>query len=69
MSKKEEIIILGGGQAAAYAAKEIRATNNQSNLTIEAAKIFAENIRLIKNINIKLFINKFKYILILMKIR
>ena len=34
MSKKEEIIILGGGQAAAYAAKEIRTINNYSNLTI-----------------------------------
>ena len=34
MSKKEEIIILGGGQAAAYAAKEIRTINNHSNLTI-----------------------------------
>lgn len=34
MSKKEKIIILGGGQAAAYAAKEIRAINNHSELTI-----------------------------------
>ena len=34
MSKKKEIIILGGGQAAAYAAKEIRSIDNHSNLTI-----------------------------------
>ena len=34
MSKKKEIIILGGGQAAAYAAKEIRSIDSYSNLTI-----------------------------------
>jgi 3-phenylpropionate/trans-cinnamate dioxygenase ferredoxin reductase subunit len=34
MSKKKEIIILGGGQAAAYAAKEIRSIDSHSNLTI-----------------------------------
>ena len=34
MSKKKEIIILGGGQAAAYAAKEIRSIDRHSNLTI-----------------------------------
>ena len=34
MSKNEEIIILGGGQAAAYAAREIRSINHHSNLTI-----------------------------------
>lgn len=34
MSKKEKIIIMGGGQAAAYAAKEIRTINNHSELTI-----------------------------------
>jgi len=34
MSKKKEIIILGGGQAAAYAAKEIRSIDSHSKLTI-----------------------------------
>ncbi len=34
MKNKEEIIILGGGQAAVYAAKEIRNHNKYSNLTI-----------------------------------
>ena len=34
MSKQKEIIILGGGQAGAYAAKEIRMINSHSNLTI-----------------------------------
>ena len=34
MSKKEKIIIMGGGQAAAYAAKEIRAINSHSELTL-----------------------------------
>ena len=34
MLKKKQIIILGGGQAAAYAAKEIRSIDNHSNLII-----------------------------------
>lgn len=34
MSKKKEIIILGGGQSAAYAAKEIRSIDHHSNLTM-----------------------------------
>ena len=32
--KKKEIIIIGGGQSAAYAAKEIRSIDNHSNLTM-----------------------------------
>ena len=34
MNKKNEIIILGGGQASAYAAKEIRSIDKESKITL-----------------------------------
>ena len=34
MNKTKKILILGGGQAAAYAAKEIRSIDNGSDVTI-----------------------------------
>ena len=40
MNQKQNIIILGGGQAAAYAAKEIRSVDNVSNLTIISEENF-----------------------------
>ena len=40
MAQKQNLIILGGGQAAAYAAKEIRSVDNISNLTIISEENF-----------------------------